>query len=771
MRSVWYFGKYNLVVVDGEVRRDFKPYFYAIGGNRKEVFQMCRSVDPGCQVEEVELTPYAFSGVGYRPVSERVYRVSTSTPGDVPRVREKLMGRGIKVSQSYIVYGARASIDINAPRLEIPSEVPSKKIVAVDVEKVGKRVYVGIFDGTDHVWISYEGGTPSDEALMDIDYTIHDADYIVTFNGWGFDWRYIGATTRFTWCPRGSDSGCLPILDLFIFAESGFKASLGIGEEATSLYDVARQVGALPIPWDEAMKVKLMRRRISTMSEEELKRYNRLDTEITWRLGQRWVQTLEALSELTGISVPAMNQVAERASPGAVAEYVIHYKLTTRDGIVLADRERELDYGGEVKVMARAAGVFKSVAEYDFNMLYPTTYYYYRLDPIGVRECSDGHPVRVGGKIVRICMDGGPVYEVLARFYEARAVTKKLKKERPEIGEALDTAVKILANAAYGIFGKAGLGMVNEYLAAFIFEHTSKIFEDLWNRYRPIYGDTDSLYMPLNGKDPEKLLAEINSYVKSRYGEPFELKLEEVWDYVAIPPDESGRPLRKNYVKAKGEKVVPKGAQFKPRDLPRGLKPRYYQVIKMALTGEPPDAIVTILVKEAEAWLDSGDVDYLFAEYSTTWHGLGYTHEGALTSRLDNRKLAVLALLLTTEPRVKLIYRRGSITRIEESNGKRVAKELDPTEIIDVVFIPKSTRGRRKEYAVLAHGDKPMLVAFDYALRLSGAELTIEALRTSVRELKREEVLTLYRQYLIDVLEPILRIAKIAHRNITIALI
>ena len=774
MRVVWFFGRENQIVVDGRVRSDFRPYLYAVGCSERDVLRLCREVDPGCFVEPADLEPYEFQGVAYRPRPGPVYKVVASTPRHVPMIREKLESRRCGVSQSYIIYGARASIDLNEPSLSMPSDVPQRRIAALDVEVRDRDVYIGVFDGSDHVWIVRRPGDYS--WLRDVESVLGEFDYVATYNGWDFDWRYIAAPTRYTWCPRGSNEGCVPILDLFIFAESGFKASLGIGEEATSLYDVARQVGALPIPWEQAMKVKLARHRISEMSEEELRRYNRLDTEITWLIARRWVLTLEALAELTGISVPAMNQTAERASPGAVAEYVIHYKLATRDGVVLVERERELEYGGGVKVNARAAGVFRRVAEYDFNMLYPTTYYYYKLDPIGVRECGEGQPVKVGGRVVRLCFEGGPVYEVLARFYEARAVTKRLKKERGEIGEALDQAVKILANAAYGIFGKAGRGFPNEYLAAFIFDVTSRIFEDLWNRYKPIYGDTDSMYVPLNGADPEKLLEDVNAYVKSRYGEPFELKLEAVWDVVAIPPDERGRPLMKNYVKVAGEKVVFKGAKFKPREFPRGIKPIYPELTRRILSGElDARRLEEHLLGLARQWIRSGDVDYLFAEYSTTWASLVLTREGTLTSRLDNRKTAVLAYALARwlparhrgldvrEARIVATMSGGRLRVYVAPGGKRVEDETnlaDPFEIVDVLYIPINTRGSTKSYIVLADKE-PIRVDFALSMWTQPSKIMIIASGARKTKVNHQTLLRYYAQYVKDAAEVLFDLAKL----------
>jgi DNA polymerase elongation subunit (family B) len=79
--------------------------------------------------------------------------------------------------------------------------------------------------------------------------------------------------------------------------------------------------------------------------------------------------------------------------------------------------------------------------------------------------------------------------------YKAREITKKSGDK------ALDQAVKNIANAAYGALAKqSGYGL-NEHVSAVIFNETKLLFERLVDKLRGIYGDTDSVYVPLSG-DP-----------------------------------------------------------------------------------------------------------------------------------------------------------------------------------------------------------------------------------------------------------------------------
>jgi hypothetical protein len=203
------------------------------------------------------------------------------------------------------------------------------------------------------------------------------------------------------------------------------------------------------------------------------------------------------------------------------------------------------------------------VAEYDFHMLYPTAYYEFGADPIEAYECQGGF--RGVGKTV--CFRQGDAYKYLAKVYKAREITKKLGDK------ALDQAVKIIANSAYGVLAKpSGYGL-NEHVSAVIFNETKLLFERLVDRLRGIYGDTDSVYVPLTG-DPYpdgEVTATAQEIARELWGgrllyggSHFRLKLEGVWDVFIYE--------KKNYLKWSGEKIEAKGQVFKPSGLPAGWK-------------------------------------------------------------------------------------------------------------------------------------------------------------------------------------------------------
>ena len=705
---LYYIGGNTFITGDGK-KVELKPYFYIIGSSIPK--------PKGVVIEEVDdLTPYVWDGVGYRESDLRVFRAYAEKPGLIPQLREHFRREGFRVSQSYIKYALRHSIDrafkskasiekvlnnIDEVIRDALSRMP--RFMALDVEVVnGEALYGYTFDG-ESVSI-----TPNMEDVLK---DAVDADLVVTYNGWYFDTRYLQTYNNSPYAIKTPD-GPRPVMDLFVFVGSGFKAALGLQEEASKLYDVAIQLGIhreLGLDETRLLRYKIMQARVGSAHERALKAYLMTDVKVTYKLASRWLPILQALGAITGSNPHVINQVAETASPGHLAEALYH-KYLELNGIVLEDREREYAYEAGDKTRARAPGTFRNVGEYDFSAMYPSLYTQDHVDPINIRECESGFPVSLvdshGGTITRrICFEpGGLIHKVLASLYRARKVTKALKAQ---YGDAPDQAVKILVNAAYGVFGKGGIGMINEFIAAYIAQKTQAIFDDLWNRYQPIYGDTDSMYIELAGRDPNKLLEEINDYLHKTYGELMEMKLEDIWEIVYIPRGRGGGPVEKNYIKLNAEKVVIKGGALKPRDLPRGLRyGPYRDWVRMLLRGE---ARLEDLIRE---FTSRASLEDLFIEESMMYRELLYTNEGTPIKSIDRSRFPILAGLA-----LEWYLRDGKPVNIDLNAREVNGKPIDLDAFVDVLYLPVDTQGRVKSFIILPPGGKPQFVRVSISTR------------------------------------------------------
>lgn len=688
-----------------------RPYLYVIG-------ERPRLPRDKFDVHETDYTPYVYSKeeLGYREGRGRVWQVYAKSPSLIPELREWLWERGYKTSQSYIKFAGRVSADAHFAKTKpgavlknvsaVLEEALSRrpKIVALDVEVVGGNVLIGVATQDGDVLFTK---SPRDVAALDF-------SYVVTYNGWEFDYRYMPLVKGSKYLAE-SARGPAPHLDLFVVATSRMRAGFGVSEANFGLYDVALQLGVekeLGLGEGELLRMKMLRNKLETLTEAELKEYLALDAVVTLKIAERWVPILEALGALTGVNPLATNQLAESVSQGHLAEILIHSYLAER-GIVLEDRRRALDYEKGDATRAAGVGLFRNVAEYDFSAMYPSLMVQDGVDPVGIRRCAGGFRVKLSGVEESVCFDGGPVWEVYKGLYEARKSTKALKAKH---GEAPDLAVKILANSGYGILGKSGVGVVNEYCAAYIAQKTEAVFNDLWHRYRPVYGDTDSLYLQGVG-EPEKFAAEINAYLAERHGQLMHVKFEGLWRLFYIPPTEAGRASEKTYVKV-GEKVVIKGGKLKAHGMPLGAKPLYREWVVAVLEGASAKAL-------AEEFANKAPLEELFISFSKTVEDVFFVKgEGRFVSKVDASRLPAYAWFA---------YKYGSVVAKPAEGGVEVGgRLLGLKEFVTFGYLPVD------KYAFYVYDGEPYYVEFQVAFYQSAKALRI--VRKVVRRVGEEEV-------------------------------
>jgi DNA polymerase I len=688
------------VVVNGEPTNEFHPYFYVIGEKPRRDEGIVGS-------EEVDLNPYIYRDGKYVEGSGKVYKVLVEKPSLVTKLRERYK----LVSQSYIKYSARASIDLNTQtwRDLLPAkdptalveEKPDLKVAVFDIEVVGSKIYLGLGFGEDEHKI-FPCSVSDTLCFMNIakELLSLNVDYLVGYNNWEYDQpKLMQSIPLFrTKYAILTNKGYTPVLDLYVFARSRFASSLGLQESGLDLVSVASQVALTRDESEKALQMKTMRSKLNVLTDQEIKTYLSSDLFITYKLARTWVPLLEIAGRWANMSAITLNQVAESASPGHIDEVLIHKWLAERHGMMLQDTRRTFDLPGLEKVKAVKAGIFKGVAEYDFSALYPTLYKAKNVDATTVKECAEGYEVVyiVNGttKKVKLCFEPGPIHEVEDALYNLRRATKRFKDER-------DKAAKIFANALYGIFTKKGLG-IHSIVGAFIFEYSEVIHKDVFSKYGAIYGDTDSIFVVTD--KPNELLDDINNYVKGKYDELLEMKLEEYWKVVLIPSSKGGQPSRKNLVKVGENEVVLKGTLFRMKDAPTYVRLKLREWVKEAIEGGK-----TL----SEVMAEEGAIppDMLLIEDSLTAKDFfvtvsGKEKKGGL-DRKRARALGYLAASLLSTNQTLAIYRENKSIYMRTPKG---IAELPPQTIIGYKFLPINEQGEEKKYIYLVR-DKPILVA------------------------------------------------------------
>lgn len=347
--------------------------------------------------------------------------------------------------------------------------------------------------------------------------------------------------------------------------------------------------------------------------------YSRADAFLTLALALAWAPPLLALSALSGVPLT----VLQGLNPGQLGELLLA-ELHVRLGLYPELAERRYDYGktsapppeaGEHawvftrgKTYAAGPGFYGGdgleIVELDFSQLYPSDMVNNPVDPTVNPEGPRGFPVLLrdpaGGQVlVRVEGSYGPAAWIVSRLHSARRITKRMKREG-RAGEALDQAVKILANATIGAFSKTRGNLLSELVTATIFWRTQKLFYEvigyvegelsrlLGVELRVLYGDTDSVYILAPRGMAGELERRVNEWVRSRYGENYVMKLEDVYDAMVIPRlAEGSRASAKSYITLKREggrwRVAKIKGEFFKLHAPAAIKERLVEFYELLL--------------------------------------------------------------------------------------------------------------------------------------------------------------------------------------------
>ena len=570
---------------------------------------------------DVEFYSLDTSKMVYTKRRRGVYKIFTEHPSDVGNLVKIFKKNAIKVSLGNIRYKARVSLDVldNFFGIKVPlclhysysdlesifeevlEKIKNLRVCAFDIEvraegsfpKLGSEVFlISCVEST--LDPSDEGEVYVFEGSEVLDFPSHleklRAHYLIGFNSNYFDIPYLTAYVKDLegkLITEGYISGSkvVPHVDIGdILFRHGSSFGLKHGSRQ-ALDDIASELG-LASKEELEIESSIDRNKIwieYQRNPSRVRKYSEVDARLTARVGKNVLQTLILLYTLTGIS-PSTFQVLP--SQGALGEYSLTDYLLRKYNIVLELRSslyetKELDseigfYRRGIKVFVPSSGYYKNVAEYDFHMLYPTIYYSDKVDPLTIKICKalgfrvpvcEVEQVSKSVKRIKEVRDyiiefrgGSYVHEWLSWFYKAREVSKKLKKQ---LGlEIPDQAIKIVANACYGIFGKDRGNGVHELVSGYIFFKANQVIhrvrgfvEQVLNK-KVIYSDTDSLFIVLDeSEDPNLIEQEINNFIQSAIGVNYSVKLEDVFTDLVIHK-------AKNYVGiTRDGKVVIKGIE------------------------------------------------------------------------------------------------------------------------------------------------------------------------------------------------------------------
>ncbi|MEM3284991.1 MAG: DNA polymerase domain-containing protein, partial [Fervidicoccaceae archaeon] len=261
-------------------------------------------------------------------------------------------------------------------------------------------------------------------------------------------------------------------------------------------------------------------------------------------------------------------------------EDILQYKREIKSKAVIKGKK----YAGAI-VLDPPVGVFFNILVLDFASLYPSIMKVWNLSYETVNpsyDCKNKKEIPDVKHVV--CMDKkgmtsliiGTMRDLRVKVYKKKGKEKGLSAEQKEWYNAVQSALKVLLNASYGVFGSDAFSLYAPPVAESVtaigrFTIMSTIKKAVSLGLKVLYGDTDSMFI----WNPEKeSLSRLISEVEKEFS--LDLDVDKEFRYVAF----SG--LKKNYLAVTpGDEIVIKGLLGKKRNQPEFLKNSFNEVISL----------------------------------------------------------------------------------------------------------------------------------------------------------------------------------------------
>jgi len=429
---------------------------------------------------------------------------------------------------------------------------------------------------------------------------LRDYPFVLTFNGDDFDLPYLynRARNHFSF-----DRSQIPIevgrrvchfshgihIDLYKFF---FNRSIQIYAFGNKYRDIT--LNAIGTALLELPKIEFDKP-LSELSYSELAEYNLRDSEITLNLttfNDNLVMKL--ILALSRISHMPMEDVSRQGVSRWIRNFLYHEHrqrnflipnaediLAIKGGTSTTAIIKGKKYKGAI-VVDPVPGVHFSVAVMDFASLYPSIIKVYNL---GYQTLLCNHEECKSNKVPEtsnwICTKNkaleslliGSLRDLRVKWYKPKSKDKTLPKDLRSWYNVIPSALKVILNASYGVFGSPAFSLycppVAEATAA-IGRHviTQTIDKAKSLGIEVLYGDTDSLFLKNPSQEQIEILAE---WSKKTMG--MELEVEKFYRYAVF----SSR--KKNYLGIlKGGGVDVKGMTGKKRHIPPYIKKAFYEL-------------------------------------------------------------------------------------------------------------------------------------------------------------------------------------------------
>ncbi|MEM3745009.1 MAG: DNA-directed DNA polymerase I [Candidatus Bathyarchaeia archaeon] len=526
----------------------------------------------------------------------------------------------------------RVALDIEvyspiATRVPDPEEASQPVICASLVDSDGrKRVLLlkrpGIEEGDLNSinGASIEFYSSERDLIRSIFNALNDYPFVITFNGDDFDLNYLYHRAKNLGFSRSDvpiDRGqriCLlkygVHIDLYRFFLNRSIQVYAFGQKYrnVTLDEIARALLG-------KSKIELTKP-LSELSYGELARYCLNDAEITLELtSYNDDLVMKLLMALTRISRMPMEDVSRQGVSKWIRSF-IYYEHRRRnvlipnsDDIISAKGTtvtkaiiKGKKYMGAI-VVKPTPGVHFNVAVMDFQSLYPSIIKVYNLGYQTVRcpheECRTNivpetpHWICKKHRALESALIGS-LRDLRVKWYKPKAKDKSLPSEQRNWYNVIQSALKVILNASYGVFGAEIFDLYCPPAAEATAAIGRSIITQTINKARElgievIYGDTDSLFLKNPTSEQVKTLSE---WAEKALG--MELDVDKYYRYAVL----SSR--KKNYLGVLEDGSVDvKGLTGKKRHIPLFIK-RYFDKIEDILSHVKTSAEFDVAKREIE---------------------------------------------------------------------------------------------------------------------------------------------------------------------------
>ncbi len=357
---------------------------------------------------------------------------------------------------------------------------------------------------------------------------------------------------------------------------------------------------------------------------ENLARYSLKDAELTYRLS---LLLLPQICELTKIVGQSLFDVSRMMYSQLVEWY--YTKRGKEMGRIIPnqprfeeiqERQRESYIGGYVK--EPEAGLHENIAVIDFASLYPSIISTYNISTETLNcDCCKEDGQKVPDLPYWFCKRkrGFESTVINDLLLERQRVKEEMKRFPPGTVEFnllnnRQMALKTIANASYGYYAFPASKWYSKECAESITSYgrywIKKVMDEAKSSgFRPIYGDTDSAFLSLNGKDKESLLSFLEEINRKLPG-IMRMELENFYTRgIFIPKEIGGGVAKKRYalIDEKGNLKI-RGLEKVRRDWSNLSKETQEGILKLILEKKDVNSAIK-LVKENIKKLKDLEVD------------------------------------------------------------------------------------------------------------------------------------------------------------------